>query len=98
MPRPASALIAGRRCFPAATSCTGFKGETNGIYAASLAKPGAAGAAVDCGRQRAVRAPGSDGKDYWLWARGGTLVAQEFDPDTFKLAGETHAVATIRWL
>jgi eukaryotic-like serine/threonine-protein kinase len=68
------------------------QGEKAGIYAASLAKP----------RERtrllitddnALYSPGGDGKGYLLWARGGTLVAQEFNPGTFKLAGEPHRVA-----
>ena len=37
--------------------------------------------------------PGSDGKDYLLWLRGGILVAQEFDPSTPRIAGESHPLA-----
>src|SRR5205814_943122 len=33
------------------------------------------------------------GKGYLLWLRGGTLVAQDFDPGSLKLAGEPHPVA-----
>ena len=38
-------------------------------------------------------ASGGDGKGYLLWLRGGTLVAQEFDPSTLRLAGEPHPLA-----
>ncbi len=38
-------------------------------------------------------APGGDGRSYLLWLRGGTLVAQEFDPATLKLNGEPHQIA-----
>jgi Tol biopolymer transport system component len=41
----------------------------------------------------ALYAQGSDGKGYLLWARGGSLVAQEFSASAFKLAGEPHTVA-----
>jgi len=41
----------------------------------------------------AVYAPGQDGKDYLLWLRGGTLVAQELDANALKLAGVSHPVA-----
>src|SRR5439155_9658695 len=37
--------------------------------------------------------PGGEGKSYLLWLRGGTLVAQEFDPSTLKVAGEPHPLA-----
>ena len=41
----------------------------------------------------ALYAPGGDGKGYLLWADGGNLVAQEFNPEALKLAGEPHPVA-----
>jgi hypothetical protein len=41
----------------------------------------------------AVYALGSDGKGYLMWLCGRTLVAQEFEADTLKLAGEPHPVA-----
>jgi Tol biopolymer transport system component/tRNA A-37 threonylcarbamoyl transferase component Bud32 len=68
------------------------KPENTGVYAASLAKP------VDRIKllsidTNAVYATGGDGKGYLLWLRGRTLVAQEFDADTLKLAGEPHPVA-----
>ena len=63
-----------------------------GIYATSVAKPAdrvpllTAGSAV-------VYAPGGDGKNYLLWLRETTLVAQEFDSDGAKLKGEPRPVA-----
>jgi Tol biopolymer transport system component len=41
----------------------------------------------------AIFAPGGDGRDYLLWLRGGTLVAEEFDAAALKLRGEPHAIA-----
>jgi eukaryotic-like serine/threonine-protein kinase len=38
-------------------------------------------------------APGGDGKSYLLWMRGGTLIAQELDVASLRLAGEPHPVA-----
>jgi Tol biopolymer transport system component/predicted Ser/Thr protein kinase len=69
----------------------GAKEET-GIYAASFAKPGEPVRVLNS-ETNAVYAPGGDGKDYLLWLRGGTLLAQEFDARTLRLAGEPHPVA-----
>ena len=66
--------------------------ENSGVYVASLAKP-AESVRVLATNTNAVYAPGGDGKDYLLWLRGNTLMAQEFDTETFKLAGEPHLVA-----
>jgi serine/threonine protein kinase len=41
----------------------------------------------------ALYAPGNDGKGYLVWQRDGTLVAQEFDPDTLKVAGEIRTLS-----
>jgi len=68
------------------------QGAKAGIYAASLAKPGERTRLLTT-EGSALYAPGGDGKSYLLWPRGGTLVAQEFNPDTFKFAGEPHPVA-----
>jgi eukaryotic-like serine/threonine-protein kinase len=38
-------------------------------------------------------ASGGDGKDYLLWLRSGTLLAQAFDTTTLKLSGEPHPIA-----
>jgi Tol biopolymer transport system component len=68
------------------------KAEIQGVYAASLAKP-AEGVRLVSASANAIYAPGGDGKGYLLWLRGGTLVSQELDPATLKLAGEPHPVA-----
>jgi len=68
------------------------RAENAGIYVASLAKPGERVRLLNTDTS-AVYAPGGDGKNCLLWMRGGTLLAQEFDPDTLKFAGEPHLVA-----
>ena len=68
------------------------KAENNGIYAASLAKP-ATRVKLLTADSNAVYAPGPDGKGYLLWLRGGKLLAQEFDLDTLKFAGEPTRIA-----
>jgi len=40
----------------------------------------------------AIVAPGGDGREYLLWLRGGTLLAQELDRGALKLRGEGHAI------
>jgi serine/threonine-protein kinase len=65
--------------------------ENNGVYAASFDKPGQRVRLLTTDAN-ALYASGSDGKGYLLWLRGETLFAQEFDPGTFKLAGEPHRV------
>ena len=70
----------------------GDKPENTGIYAASFAKPGEPVRLVPTDTN-GLYAPGGDGKGYLLWLRGGTLVAQEFNPSTLKLAGEPHPLA-----
>jgi hypothetical protein len=66
--------------------------EIQGVYAASLAKPAEAVRLVPADAN-ALYAPGGDGRGYLLWLRGGTLVAQQLDPATLKLAGEPQPVA-----
>ncbi len=68
------------------------KPENAGVYAASLAKPGERVRLLQTATD-VVYAPGGDGKHYLLWERGGTLVAQEFNPDALRLRGEPHMVA-----
>jgi Tol biopolymer transport system component len=68
------------------------QGAKAGIYAASLGKP-AERTRLLTTDVNALYAPGGDGKGYLLWADGGNLVAQEFNPGTLKLAGEPHPVA-----
>ena len=41
----------------------------------------------------AIYAPGDDGKDYLLWLRNGTLLAQQVDIKALRLTGEPHVLA-----
>ncbi|HLN00666.1 MAG TPA: protein kinase, partial [Terriglobales bacterium] len=68
------------------------KSGNSGVYAGSLGNPRERVRLLDTDTN-AVYAPGSDGRGYLLWLRGGTLVAQEFDAGTLKFGGETHPVA-----
>ena len=70
----------------------GYKPENNGVYASSLAKPGERVHLLTTDTA-ALYAPGNDGKSYLLWQREGTLVAQEFNPDTLKLVGEFRTIS-----
>jgi len=74
------------------------KPENSGIYAASLDKPNAAVQLVSSDASGWFT-PSPDGarnnrKGYLLWLRGGTLVAQPFDPGALKLSGEPRPVAS----
>jgi eukaryotic-like serine/threonine-protein kinase len=71
--------------------------ENTGVYAASLAKPREPVQLLSTDTN-ALYAPAVDGarinrKGYLLWLRGGTLVAQDFDPAALKLSGVSHPVA-----
>ena len=66
--------------------------EDIGVYAASFAKPGERVKLVNTDAA-AFYAYGGDGKNYLLWMRGGTLVAQELDVASLRLAREPHPVA-----
>jgi len=68
------------------------KAEDIGVYAASLVKPAERVKLVNTD-SAAFYAPGGDGKNYLLWMRGGTLVAQELDVASLRLTGEPHPVA-----
>jgi Tol biopolymer transport system component len=68
------------------------KADTQGIYAASLARPAEAKMLVSA-NANGLYAPGGDGRGYLLWLRGGTLVAQELDLATLTLTGESHQIA-----
>jgi Tol biopolymer transport system component len=68
------------------------KPKNTGLYVASFAKP-AERVFLLRTETAAIVAPGGDGKDYLLWLRGGTLLAQEFDSGALKLRGEAHAIA-----
>jgi hypothetical protein len=68
------------------------KPENAGVYVAPLAKP-AERLFLLRTETAAILASSGDGKDYLLWLRGGTLLAQEFDTGALKLRGEPHAIA-----
>jgi Tol biopolymer transport system component len=62
------------------------------VYVAPIAKP-AERVLLLRTEGAAVVAPGEDGREYLLWLRGGTLLAQELDTGALKLRGEAHAIA-----
>jgi serine/threonine protein kinase len=66
--------------------------ENTGVYAASLAKPGAR-AHVLATPTNALYATAGDGKSYLLWLYRGVLAAREFNPATLQFAGEPRTVA-----
>jgi eukaryotic-like serine/threonine-protein kinase len=70
----------------------GDKAENTGVFLTSLAKPSERtlilGTSVN-----ALYAPGGDGRNYLLWLRGGTLLAQEFDAEAARLTGDARVVA-----
>jgi Tol biopolymer transport system component/tRNA A-37 threonylcarbamoyl transferase component Bud32 len=66
--------------------------ETSGVYVAPFAKP-ADRVFLFPTETGALFAPGGDGRDYLLWLRGGTLLAQEFDSGALKMRGEPHPIA-----
>jgi Tol biopolymer transport system component len=66
--------------------------EETGVCVAPLTKP-AERVFLLRTETAAIFAPGEDGRDYLLWLRGGTLVAEEFDAGALKLRGEPHAIA-----
>jgi serine/threonine protein kinase/Tol biopolymer transport system component len=68
------------------------KPENNGVYAASFAKPGEHPKLLSAD-SNALYASGGDGKGCLLWLRGGTLVAQEFNPLTLEFAGDPQPIA-----
>jgi predicted Ser/Thr protein kinase len=68
------------------------KPENTGVYAASLAKPADRIKLLSIDTN-SVYATDGEGNGYLLWLRARTLVAQEFYPGTFKLAGEPRPVA-----
>ncbi len=70
----------------------GDKPGNTGIFASSFARPGDPVHLLNSDTN-ALYAPGGDGRDYLLWLNGGTLMGQEFDASTLKLAGEPHPIA-----
>ena len=68
------------------------KPENTGVYAARLARPDERIKLV-ASEANGLYAALPDGKEYLLWLRGETLLAQEFKAAAFKLVGEPHVVA-----
>ena len=68
------------------------KPENSGVYVATFAKP-AERVFLFSTQTPAAFALGDNGKDYLLWLRGGTLLAQELDTDALRLRGKAHAIA-----
>jgi Tol biopolymer transport system component/tRNA A-37 threonylcarbamoyl transferase component Bud32 len=68
------------------------KPENSGVYVTTFAKPAERVFLLQT-ETAAIFAPDGDGRDYLLWLRGGTLLAQELDPDTLKLRGDALAIA-----
>jgi hypothetical protein len=66
--------------------------ENTGVYVAAFAKPAERVFLLQT-ETAAIVALGGDGRDYLLWLRGGTLLAQELDTGPLKLRGEAHAIA-----
>src|SRR5262249_34089472 len=73
-------------------SIAGNAPDGSGTYAASLANPTERIKVVD--GASAMYAPGTDGTDYLVWQRAGTLMAQAFDVATLKVIGEPRVLAT----
>jgi Tol biopolymer transport system component/predicted Ser/Thr protein kinase len=68
------------------------KPENSGVYAASLAMPGKHVKLLSAD-SNALYATGDQGKGWLFWLRGGTLVAQEFNSETFEFAGDVQPIA-----
>jgi Tol biopolymer transport system component/predicted Ser/Thr protein kinase len=67
------------------------KPEDSGIFVAPLSNPSKRVKLLTT-ESKAVYASGANGKGYVLWVRSGSLVAQEFDPRTLRLAGEPQQI------
>jgi len=83
-----SFLPAGRILF----SVGGNSRETTGTFAASISSPTTRVKVSD--NPGAEYATSTDGTDYLLWQRGGTLMAQVFDSNALKVMGEPRVIAT----
>jgi Tol biopolymer transport system component len=68
------------------------KPENTGIYVASLAKPNERVHLLTTDA-KALYVSGDDGRDYLVWQRAGTMVAQEFDTAALQPTGEVRIVA-----
>jgi len=66
----------------------------DGIYASSFGNPNERVKLASNGASAALQAEGGDGKQYLLWLRGATLVAQELDPGSLKLDGQPYPIAS----
>jgi dipeptidyl aminopeptidase/acylaminoacyl peptidase len=69
----------------------GGQPDTTGMYVASLKAPAARQLVLKT-QANALYTSANDGKDYLLWTRGGTLLAQEVDAASLTLLGEAHTV------
>jgi Tol biopolymer transport system component/predicted Ser/Thr protein kinase len=67
--------------------------ENTGVYVAPLTRPAERVFLLQT-ETAAIFALGGDGREYLLWLRGGTLLAQELDSGALKLRGEAHAIAS----
>jgi eukaryotic-like serine/threonine-protein kinase len=68
------------------------KPENTGVYTASLARPDERVHLLTTDA-KALYASGDDGRDYLVWQRAGTLVAQQFDAEALQLTGEVRLLA-----
>ena len=68
------------------------KAEENGEYMTSLSNPGDRVKLLTTS-SNALYAPDGNGRDYLLYIRGVTLMAQQFDVGVRKLVGEPRAIA-----
>jgi eukaryotic-like serine/threonine-protein kinase len=66
--------------------------ETTGIYVTSIGRPRDRVLLMTT-EAKALYTSGEDGRHYLLWTRGASLLAQEFDADALKLAGDPVAIA-----
>ena len=69
-----------------------LRAENPGVFASSLAKPSERVQLLNA-ETNALYASGADGREYLLWLRGATLLAQEFDSGALKLKGEPQPLA-----
>jgi len=73
-------------------SVLGEKPEVSGVYVASLSQPADRVKLLTTASKPTLASDGR-GNGYLLWARGGTLVAQQFDTQALRLVGEVHTIA-----
>jgi hypothetical protein len=68
------------------------KPENNGVYAASFARPQEQVKLLRT-ESNALYVQGGERNGFLLWLRGGTLVPQEFNPQTLEFAGDAEPIA-----